>query len=138
MLSQPATRITRLLDLRRGSLASRYTQLYITFGISCLFHQFQMFNVTRRDMGEFAFFMSQPVAITAEDFVQWVWRRLRGSGESGRCEMIVGYVWVCIWFSLSLQLYIKGLVDAEVIRDWVFGATPMEVGEELSLTLLKW
>jgi hypothetical protein len=97
-----------------------------------------MFNVTRRDMGEFAFFMSQPVAITAEDFVQWVWRRLRGSGESGRCEMIVGYVWVCIWFSLSLQLYIKGLVDAEVIRDWVFGATPMEVGEELSLTLLKW
>lgn len=132
MLSQPATRIVRALALRKGSLASKYTQLYLTFGISCIFHQFQMFFVTRRDMGEFAFFMLQPVAITAEDLVQWVYRQLRGPSPAGSFEKLFGYVWVVVWFSFSLHLYIRGLVDAEVIRDWIFGNRLFELGTSLS------
>jgi hypothetical protein len=137
MLSQPAIRIVRLLGLRKGSLASRYTQLYITFGISCIFHQFQMFNVTRRDMGEFAFFMVQPIAITAEDIVQWTWRKLRGPTSTARFETLVGYAWVLAWFSFSLQLYVKGLVDAEVIRDWAFARTPLDIGASLTSQVIE-
>lgn len=73
IVSQPAIRITRLLKLRKGGFASRYMQLWISFGASCLIHQFQMFNVTRKAMGESVFFMSQPLAIMFEDFVQGIW-----------------------------------------------------------------
>lgn len=124
--------MVRALGFRKGSLASKYTQLYVTFGISCVFHQFQMFFVTRRDMGEFAFFMLQPVAIAVEDLVQWLYKQLRGTSSAGSLEKLVGYVWVVVWFSFSLHLYIKGLVDAEVIRDWVFGHRLFEFGASLS------
>ena len=139
MLSQPATRITRLLCLRKGSLASRYTHLYLTFAISCLVHQYQMFNVTRRDMGEFAFFMSQPLAITFEDFVQYIWRKFQGGGsrESRRFEEAVGAVWTLTWFSFSLHLYIRGLVEAEVVRDWLMGPGPLIVGASLTPHVLE-
>lgn len=96
-----------------------------------------MFNVTRRDMGEFAFFMSQPVAITIEDLVRWVWRNCGRSGGNGRFEAIVGYIWVFAWFSFSLQLYIKGLMDAEVIRDWILEERPLDMGAALSRMLLE-
>ena len=139
MLSQPATRIARLLGLRKGGFASRYTQLYLTFALSCFVHQFQMFNVTRKDMGEFAFFMSQPVAMTVEDFVQWIWRKARGGSSQDweRFEKAVGAMWTMIWFSFSLHLYIRGLVEAEVIRDWLMGYDPLVVGASLSPHILE-
>lgn len=133
MLSQPIIRIARLLRLRKGSLLSQYTQLYLVFGLSCLFHQFQMFNVTRRDMGEFAFFMSQPVAITVEDIVQGCWRNYCGFAptpiSASGFTRITGYVWTFLWFSFSLHLYIDGLLDANVINDWILGETPLQAGQ---------
>ncbi|KAF2095138.1 hypothetical protein NA57DRAFT_79623 [Rhizodiscina lignyota] len=127
MVQQPAVRIAHILRLRKGSVGSRYTQLYASFAISCLFHQFEMFNVTRKDMGEFAFFMSQPVAITAEDIVQWAWRKWQGQNQSKarvRFGKAVGYIWVFLWFSYSLPIYIKGLRDADIIRDALLEAWP--------------
>ncbi|KAF8855219.1 hypothetical protein BDZ45DRAFT_715851 [Acephala macrosclerotiorum] len=131
MLSQPAIRIAKFLRLRKGTLASKYSQLYISFGISCLFHQFQMFNVTRHDTGEFKFFMSQAVAVTAEDLVMWAWRKLRGRRERKGWEKNAGYIWVFAWFSYSLQLYIKGLRDNDIMYDIIFGLKPLGVGKEL-------
>lgn len=139
MLTQPAIRITRFLGLRKGSVRSRYTQLYITFAISCMVHQFQMFNVTRKDMGNFAFFMSQPVAITAEDVVQWAWRRWRGERENDaneRFEKSIGYTWVFLWFSYCLSIYIKGLRDAHIIRDALLDTEPFKLGSSFGLALL--
>ena len=138
MLSQPATRITRALDLRKGSLASRYMQLYLTFGLSCLFHQYQIFNVTRNDMGEFAFFMSQPLAITAEDFVQWAWRKVRGrERDDRRFNEAVGKLWTVIWFSGCLSQYVRGILDAGVVKDWALGSDPLIVGASLTPHVLQ-
>ena len=90
-------------------------------------------------MGEFAFFMSQPVAMTVEDFVQWIWRKARGGSSQDweRFEKAVGALWTMIWFSFSLHLYIRGLVEAEVIRDWLMGYDPLVVGASLSPHILE-
>jgi len=69
-----------------------------------------MFNVTRKDMGEQLFFVSQPLAIVAEDLVHWTWKKTRVSKKSGRLAKVVGYVWTFAWFSFSLRFYINGLV----------------------------
>lgn len=133
MVSQPAMRITRFLGLRKGSVASRLLQLYISFGISCLLHQYQMFNVTRKDMGEFAFFMSQPVAITFEVIVLSIWRKSTKEKEQSRLSTIVGYVWVAAWMSWTLPWYVKGFRDAGITTDAIFGGAPMEIGGLLYL-----
>ncbi|KAI9698089.1 MAG: hypothetical protein M1820_007597 [Bogoriella megaspora] len=140
MVSQPAIRTTRFLGLRKGSVASRYTQLYLSFAISCLYHEFEIFSVTRRDMGEFAFFLSQPVAITAEDIVQWIWRKLQPDQEpsptSVACAKMIGYSWVFAWFSWSLPIYLKGLRDADIIRDAILGSRPFEAMHDMGLQIL--
>ncbi|GLB07359.1 hypothetical protein AtubIFM57258_002690 [Aspergillus tubingensis] len=138
LLSQPSKRLVRFLRLRKGGLASSYSQLFISFGISCLFHQAQMFNVTRRDMGELAFFMSQPLAIVLEDLVRWAWKKTGISGKSIYFEKVVGYSWTFVWFSMSLHLYINGLVQARVMKDWLFGYTPLEIGADAKQQLLLW
>lgn len=97
-----------------------------------------MFNVTRRDMGELAFFMSQPVAIVAEDLVCWTWRRTPLSRRSIYLERVVGYCWTFAWFTFSLHLYISGLVQARVVKDWIFGYEPLKIGADASQQLLMW
>jgi hypothetical protein len=131
MVSAPAVRITRALGLRKGTVASGLCQLYFAFSISTLVHQYQMFNVTRRDMGEFAFFMSQPVAITTEGAVMAFWRRYicpRPNQMVSTVERLQGYVWVFVWFSYTLPIYLKGSRDAGIIRDAFFGTAPFDYG----------
>jgi heme exporter protein D len=133
MVSQPAVRIARSLGLRKGSLGSALIQLYLSFAISCLIHEFQIFMVTRRDMGEFAFFMSQPVAITVESLVQRMFSqvRSRGAGPDNTEPALAryaGYIWVAFWFSISLPSYVKGCRDAGIVHDAIFGSRPFEAG----------
>jgi len=142
MVSQPAARIVRLLGLRKGSLASGLIQLYVPFAISCLVHECQMFMVTRRDMGELVFFMSQPVAITIEGIVQWmaVQVRYRGAGHDNigpALARYAGYMWVVLWFSFSLPTYVKGCRDAGIVHDAIFGDRPFEAGFRLA-NLMLW
>jgi hypothetical protein len=140
MIQQPAIRITRFLGLSKGTIASRYSQLYLTFAMSCLYHEFEIFNVTRHDVGELAFFMSQPVAITAEDFVQSAWRKFRGESQSDgrvRFDKAMGYIWVFLWFSYSLPTYVKGIRDADIIRDAILDTWPFGMGSSLGLALLR-
>ncbi|KXT15069.1 hypothetical protein AC579_1504 [Pseudocercospora musae] len=82
MLRQSATRLTRFLGLRKGTLMSRYAQLYLTFFFSLMLHWYLIINATRKDGGEFNFFLSQPIIITIEDFVQYCWRRYTGRSRS--------------------------------------------------------
>jgi hypothetical protein len=97
-----------------------------------------MFNVTRRDMGELTFFMSQPVAIVAEDLVRWAWKKSRISGKNRHFEKAIGYGWTFVWFSFSLHFYIGGLVEARVIKDWLLGYKPLETGADGGQQLLMW
>lgn len=97
-----------------------------------------MFNVARKDMGELAFFMSQPLAIIAEDVAVWAWKRAGAAGKNARLERLVGYVWTFAWFSFSLKLYVDGLVEARVMKDWFFAYEPLDVGRQfLSLIVSK-
>lgn len=138
LVSQPARRIAQQLRLRRGGIASRTAQLSVSFALSCLVHQFQMFNVTRRDMGEFVFFMSQPLAICAEELVRRTWQGQPGRGEvtvrerQRQLGVALGYLWVVLWFSFSLPIYVKGCRDAGIIRDAVFGTALFNFGSFLA------
>ncbi|KAF2165963.1 hypothetical protein M409DRAFT_23691 [Zasmidium cellare ATCC 36951] len=138
LLSRPSLLLTRLLHIPKGSPLSSPTQLFLTFSISYLFHLAQIFNVTRRDMGEFAFFMSQPCAICVEDVVIWAWRRMGLVGRDRGWERVVGYVWVVAWFSYSLRMYVGGLVEAEVVKDWVWAYGPLGVGAGFGREVLGW
>lgn len=132
MVSQPARRITRALGIPKGSMASRITQLHISFAISCLVHEFEMFNVTRKDMGEFAFFMSQPVVITLEVWIQSAWKKAtKAKGVPTYVGVWIGYVWVVAWMSISLPWYVKGFRDAGITTDAIFGRNPLDVGASL-------
>lgn len=91
-----------------------------------------MFNVKRKDMGEFLFFMSQPFAIVAEDVVQWIWKKTQHAKRSRQGGAILGYIWTFAWFSLSLHLYISGLMNADIVRDWVLGYQPLELGSKIA------
>lgn len=79
-----------------------------------------MFNVTRRDMGEFVFFMSQPVAILLEDLVQWIYKQSSTQPYSGTARF-AGYIWVFLWFSITLPYYVKGCRDAGIMQDFIVG-----------------
>ncbi|QIW96627.1 hypothetical protein AMS68_002145 [Peltaster fructicola] len=122
MLSQPALRLTRLLGIRKGSTFSGSAQLFISFGISCFFHQYQMFTTRHSVMHEFSFFMLQPLAITLEDAV------LKWTGGAGPRSHAIGYAWIVLWFSISLPIYITDLTATGIVTDWVFGAQPLELG----------
>jgi hypothetical protein len=139
MVSAPARRITRGLGLQKGSLTSGIAQLFLAFGVSTVVHQYQMFNVTRRDMGEFAFFMSQPVVITLEGVVMWLWRRFvpQSGPRISILELGFGYAWVFLWFSFSLPIYLKGSRDAGIVRDAFFGTTPFSYGGSLFEAILR-
>lgn len=134
MLQQPAIRLSRFLGLRKGSFSSRYGQLFITFAVSCLYHEFQIFNVTRKDGGEFGFFITQPIAIAAEELVQWLWRKCRRGKQSSGLDCfgtVVGYGWVILWFGYSLPPLSKGLRDAGIIRDALLDTRPFDYGSSL-------
>lgn len=87
-------------------------------------------------MGELAFFMSQPSAIVAEDLVNWAWKKIRVSRKSRCLAKVVGYGWTIAWFSFSLHFYVSGLVQARVMKDWLFGYRPFEIGADASQRLL--
>ena len=93
--------------------------------------------VTRRDMGELTFFMSQPAAIAVESLVQWGFSRVRSrtagpDNNQPALSMHAGYIWVVFWFSVSLPVYVKGCRDAGIIRDAIFGSRPFDAGVRLA------
>ena len=115
---QPAIRLARFLGLRRGTLSSKYTQLYVAFFLSTLLHQWSIFNTARADVGEFRFFMSQAVIITLEDFLQHCWRGISGrkrSDELGGFERSVGYVWTFGWMCWCLPPLMLGFIEAGTV-----------------------
>ncbi|KAK7018260.1 putative acetyltransferase [Favolaschia claudopus] len=84
--------LARTLGLRKGTNASAYTQLYIAFLLSALLHVVSDYMMHRSfaASGSLKFFLLQPLAITVEDFVLFVGRKLG--------LRMLGYVWVTGWF----------------------------------------
>ncbi|KAH6718771.1 membrane bound O-acyl transferase family-domain-containing protein [Leptodontidium sp. MPI-SDFR-AT-0119] len=97
-------RITKqLFGLKKGSFASRYSQIWIAFLISTSTHHTGAVIGMFEDGGfwQMVYFMIQPVGIMLEDFVVHVGRKM-GWRESVWSKR-VGFVWVFVWFSWSLR-----------------------------------
>ncbi|KIX08170.1 uncharacterized protein Z518_02826 [Rhinocladiella mackenziei CBS 650.93] len=100
-----------LFGVKRGSLASRYLQLYNAFFISALIHHVGALNIPYSSSvwDQFIFFMMQPVAITIEDFAIYLGKRA-GLKESWKTRA-VGYAWVWCVLSYTLRFAIKSFMD---------------------------
>ena len=105
----------KLLKFPRGSNLSSYTQLYIAFFLSGLLHLSGDFMLEKRMVyHSFKFFLLQAIAITLEDFVIYVAKRLlcRAGIEfkservdeswAGTVVRVIGYCWVTLWFCLTI------------------------------------
>lgn len=95
------------LNIPRGTSLSNYTQVYLAFAISGVLHAFGDFVVAGPSYTGISlrFFLSQALAITFEDAVLALARRAGFSDWPTRMARIVGYVWVFVWFSVSLPLF---------------------------------
>ena len=79
----------------------------MAFFVSALIHELGALNISRRDLGELRFFLSQAVAITFEDIVIAAAKKL--SYRDGRwVGRVVGYFWVFAWLSYSLRGWVGG------------------------------
>lgn len=85
--------------------------------------------------------MSQPIAITFEDFVQWCYRKVTGRSKDDNITTfarLVGYAWMILWFSYSLPAFVKGLRDVGIIGDAIVLIWPFDVGSQHGSMLLKY
>ncbi|KAJ7506654.1 membrane bound O-acyl transferase family-domain-containing protein [Mycena galericulata] len=106
----------RLLHLKPGSAASAYTQLYVAFLISGIMHYLPDYMALRHwGGGALRFFLLQAVAITLEECVQALARRL-GISPSLRWKA-VGYLWVWSWFAFCLPIWQDPLLHAGVFQE---------------------
>ena len=123
--------LTKLLRVRKGTLVSRYVQLYNAFFISALIHHVGALNLPYSSLvwSQFYFFMMQPIAITIEDLAIYLGKKV---GLTKTCRLprapifdsrsrpdlpagktkAAGYVWVGCVLSFTLRYAIKAFVDA--------------------------
>jgi hypothetical protein len=95
-----------VLRLRRGTLASRYTRIFLAFLVSGAIHVIgdRAFGIPYREMGSLPFFCLQALGIMLEDGVQ---AATRGWGIPGPMRRLVGYVWLVsfLWWSTPIWFY---------------------------------
>ena len=101
----------------RGTNWSSYTQLYVVFFLSGAIHTSGDFMFQKRlTFGTLKYFLLQAVAITFEDFVIYVAKRLLrsvgirlkpGKPDQSWVEAVLramGYCWVILWFCWALPV----------------------------------
>lgn len=105
----------KILKFPNGTNRSSYTQLYIAFFLSAVIHFVGDFMFQKRvGYYSFKFFLLQAVAITFEDFVIYIGKRLlprtgvkinpgrADESWAGAVVRIMGYCWVILWFCVTL------------------------------------
>lgn len=122
-----------VLRLRRGTLAARYTNLFLVFGISGAFHTSSdvTWGVALADSVEHEFFLMQAVGISLEDLAEWLYRVVRPRRQPNyrdektrpdgiregveTWQMLVGYLWVISWlvFTTPRWSYQRIRLDAD-------------------------
>ncbi|KDQ17844.1 hypothetical protein BOTBODRAFT_29157 [Botryobasidium botryosum FD-172 SS1] len=101
-----------LLRLPRGSYLSAFVQLLVAFGLSALLHGGGDYMTARRLDISWKFFVSQAFAIAAED---WVARICGGMVTSPVARRAIGYVWVVMWFTISLPWILESWIDMGLV-----------------------
>jgi hypothetical protein len=86
------------LNIKRGTLLSKYTQIYIAFLLSALFHHVGALNLPYMNSVpyQFLFFLLQPVCITIEDMAIALGRHV------GVRDGVFGRGIGCIWTGCAL------------------------------------
>ena len=146
MITSYTDALAHFLRIPKGTNLSSYTKLYFAFLLSGVFHALTQrimpspanITVLERTNGVLYFFVWQAAAITAEDFVQWVYRKAGGSltDKNGKLfRRVVGHVWVImsIWASLPLvgDCFLKMRMGADpflsysLSRAWVEKYVPV-------------
>ncbi|PIL32185.1 hypothetical protein GSI_05430 [Ganoderma sinense ZZ0214-1] len=124
-LSACGKAVAAALGFKKGSNASSYSQLYTAFFLSGLFHCFGDLAIGAPFGSSMPFFVANAAAISFEDAVIAVGRRLGvasnrqpsentntqedGKGKEApppRWVRVVGYAWVFVWFSYALRLFV--------------------------------
>lgn len=108
----------KFLKFPRGTNRSSYAQLYVAFFLSGTIHFAGDFMSQRRMVyHSFKFFLLQAVAITFEDLVIYIGKRLllrrviklnpdRADGSwAEAAARTAGYCWVTLWFCLTLPAW---------------------------------
>ena len=109
----------KILKFPRGTNRSAYTQLYVAFFLSAVFHFAGEFTYERRLVyRSFWFFLLQAVAITVEDLAIYTSKHLLlqagikfspgkpGESWAEAAVRVMGYCWVVLWFCCTLPIYV--------------------------------
>ena len=112
----------KLLRFPHGTNLSSYTQLYFCFLLSGIMHLLSDHALEKRIVSRSVkFFVLQAIAITFEDTVIYVAKRLSlfqtikpASGEADgfwakAVARLIGYCWVVLWLCFSLPIWQDGL-----------------------------
>ena len=90
-----------LLHLLKGSFASKYAQLFVSFFIGGVLHSIASLLVCGNDDGKFSFFITQFVAIFIEDHVIDFAKCIEA--KENRAWRVLGYLWAFCRLSFSVK-----------------------------------
>jgi hypothetical protein len=109
--------LARALDLQKGTKASAYVQLYSAFFLSAVLHVVSDYKMHRSlaQSGSLLFFALQPIAITLEDFVLFVARRV--GFKPAVWWKLMGYTWVSAWFLYVYSPWLSPMVDGGLMKE---------------------
>ena len=102
ILVSPATFIAnRLLRLRKGTILSRYANLFLTFFISGILHSLAETagGLPFKRSGTMQFFITQAIGITFEDTIKSLWggQTKKEFRKMPIALRLVGYTWVAMF-----------------------------------------
>ncbi|KAH8596157.1 membrane bound O-acyl transferase family-domain-containing protein [Bisporella sp. PMI_857] len=101
-LNIPYEIMTKVVPIQKGTILSRYSQLYLAFFASALLHHLPaMQGSNSRRFSTLIYFAIQPLAITFEDFVAYITRK--AGLKPFWVTRTIGRIWTFAWFSFSLR-----------------------------------
>ena len=112
----------KIFKFPRGTNLSSYTQLYFGFFLSGIVHLLSDYALEKRIVSRsIKFFVLQAMAITFEDLVIYITKRLslfqESKPASGKANgfwvkavaRVIGYCWVVLWLCFSLPIWLDEL-----------------------------
>lgn len=114
-----------LLGLRTAGLVRTYTRLWLSFTISGIMHATSIYilpapknlSYRERSLGFVQFFLLQAAAITAEDFVGWIFHRFMPVRVTTLFNYRwIRYAWVMCWFGYSLPFFLDILLKMKTFE----------------------
>ncbi|KAJ5594080.1 uncharacterized protein N7459_000288 [Penicillium hispanicum] len=126
-LRQPFTSISNfiardILSLRRSSLLERYTNIFIVFFCSAVFHVMvdMLQSLPMEYSGSIPFYLAFVLGIMLEDGVQALWRRFAGSDSEQASShgavppawhKVVGMAWTMTWLAITSTWYFTPVIQ---------------------------